>query len=193
MEIEAKIKLKSPSRLRALLNSAEAECKGIILEKNWLYDYPDRALTKGDKMLRIRQDKRIRMTFKGPRGDSEYKSREEVEVEFPELGGASSFIESIGFVKWFYYERYRETWELDRCEIVLDELPFLGLYVEIEGSEEQDVTSAIKRLKLPRRYTSDTYIELLLEHSGGNIARAHEFKFPSEHEPLLTQEKKRWR
>ncbi len=193
MEIEAKIKLKSPSRLRALLKSAGAECEGLALEKNWLYDYPDRALTRGDKLLRLREDKRVRMTFKGPREESEYKKREEMEFEFPDLPRAKSLLESIGFIKWLYYEKYRETWKLGPCEVVLDELPHFGLYVEIEGPTDEEIASAVKRLKLPRRYITETYVELLQEHSKKVKLFTNDFKFPPDHQSVLKEEKKNWR
>lgn len=188
MEIEAKIKLKSPSRLRALLKSAEAECKGLILEKNWLFDYPDRALTKNDKLLRLRRDRRIHLTYKGPREKSAYKKREETEFEFPDLSKTRSLLESIGFIKWFYYEKYRETWKLGACEVVLDELPELGLYVEIEGPSDKEIADTIKRLKLPRRYITDTYVELLEEQSKKLENHTRDFKFPPSHKSVLEQD-----
>lgn len=194
MEIEAKIKLKSPSRLRALLKSAEAECEGLTLEKNWLYDYPDRSLLRADKLLRLRQDQSVRVTFKGPRDkESDLKSRQEMEIELPELAKAQSLIESLGFDTWFYYEKYRETWKLGGCEVVLDELPTLGLYVEIEGPNDEEILKAVKRLKLPRKYIAKTYIELFQEYSGMRHAPSLAFKFPAEHESVLKQDKKGWR
>jgi len=194
MEIEAKIKLKSPSRLRALLKSAHAECEGLVLEKNWLYDYPDRTLTKGDKLLRLRYDEEVLLTLKGPREEeSEYKKREETEFVFPDFSMAQSLLEAIGFIKWFYYEKYRETWRLDPCEVVLDELPELGLYVEIEGPSDDEIAKAIKRLKLPRRYISDTYVDLLQEHSRRSETHTLDFRFPPDHQPMLKQEKRSWR
>ena len=194
MEIEAKIKLKSPSRLRALLKSAEAECEGLTLEKNWLYDYPDHSLFRTDKLLRLRQDQSVRVTFKGPRDEeSDLKSRQEIEFELPELPKAQSLIESLGFDTWFYYEKYRETWKLEGCEVVLDELPTLGLYVEIEGPNDEEILKAVKRLKLPRKYIAKTYVELLQEYSKTRHASSLAFKFPAEHESVLKQDKKGWR
>ena len=193
MEIEAKIKLKSPSRLRSLLKSADAECGGLILEKNWLYDYPDRGLRKTDKLLRLRQDQRVFMTFKGPREESEFKRREEMVIEFPDVPKAQSLLESVGFLVWFYFEKYRETWKLEPCEVVLDELPMLGLYVEIEGPNEEEISKVIKRLKLPRHYIAESYVELLKEHSRKSASNAVDFVFPSDHQSILKQEKKSWR
>ena len=161
MEIEAKIKLKSPSRLRALLKSAEAECEGLTLEKNWLYDYPDRSLLRTDKLLRLRQDQSVRVTFKGPRDEeSDLKSRQEIEFELPELPKAQSLIESLGFDTWFYYEKYRETFMLDPTHIMFDELPF-GYFVEIESNSLEMVEQATTILGLDwERRIKQSYMEL---------------------------------
>jgi adenylate cyclase class 2 len=193
MEIEAKLKLKSPSRLRSLLKSADAICSGLVLEKNWLYDYPDHALGKTDKLLRLRQDERVFMTFKGPREESEFKKREEMEIEFPDLPKAQSLLEAVGFCVRFYFEKYRESWMLDPCEVSLDEIPMLGLYVEIEGPNEEEIAKAVKRLKLPRNYIADSYVELLKEHAKKSASNAVDFIFPSDHKSILKQEKRSWR
>ena len=59
MEIEAKVKLKDPSKLRAILKSAGARFEGRVLEKNWLYDHRERTLGKKDKMLRLREEEKV--------------------------------------------------------------------------------------------------------------------------------------
>jgi adenylate cyclase class 2 len=188
MEIEVKVKLKSPSRLRSLLKSAGATFKGRALEKNWLYDYPDRTLSRTDRLLRVREDRRVRLTFKGPRLESEYKEREEIEFEFPDISSAGSLLHSIGFVKWFYYEKVRETWELDRCKITIDELPELGLFAEIEGPSREEIAATVKKLKLPRRYVAETYVELLQEYSQKANISGCDFRFVPRHVSVLESE-----
>lgn len=185
MEIEAKVKLKNPSKVRASLKSARATCEGRVLEKNWLYDHPERTLARIDKLLRIREDQRVTLAFKGPRQQSEYKKREELEIEFPTAMSARALLESIGFVRWFYYEKIRETWKLGLSEIVLDELPHLGLFVEVEAPNEGGVDEIVKKLKLPHDYISTTYVELLREFAARLKMNIHEFKFPPEHEFAL--------
>jgi hypothetical protein len=77
--------------------------------------------------------------------------------------------------------------------VVLDELPYFGLYVEIEGPDNDEIAGAIKRLKLPRRYITETYVELLQEHSKKEKLFTADFKFPPDHQSVLKQEKKSWR
>jgi predicted adenylyl cyclase CyaB len=183
VEIEAKVKVKDPPRLRARLQSTGAVFFGRMLERNWLYDHPERLLARADKLLRLRQDRRVSLTFKGPRERSKYKKREEIEMEFPDYPSVHSFLESVGMVKWFYYEKFRETWKLASSEIVLDELPHLGFFAEVEAPTETEIDEVIKRLKLPRDYINRTYVEMLTELSNNRgEKRVLEFRFPPQHE-----------
>jgi predicted adenylyl cyclase CyaB len=177
MEIEAKVRLKKPSKLRASLKSVGAIYIGRTLEKNWLYDYPERGLMRADKLLRVRQDVRTILTFKGPREQSEFKKREELQMEFPDVSHAKSLLEAVGFVSWFYYEKIRETWRLGACEVVLDDLPELGLFVEVEAATTDGIESVIKKLKLKRELISLSYVELFQDLLTHTNRRAAEFKF----------------
>ena len=185
MEIEAKIKLKEPARLREVLKSVGATFEGRVLEKNWLFDHPERTLMKNDKLLRVREERKVLLTFKGPRRTSEYKMREELQVEFPDSSSARSLLESIGFHQWFYYEKVRETWRLDSTEIVLDELPALGLFVEIEGPSDKDIEAVRKRLKLSRDYISSSYVELLQNLVKDSSPGKSLFQFPQDYQSVL--------
>jgi predicted adenylyl cyclase CyaB len=182
MEIEAKIRLKNHSQFRCSLKSAGATFVGRALEKNWLYDYPDSTLAKADKLLRLREDGRVYFTFKGPRQKSEYKEREEIEFDFPDVSTARSLCENIGFSSWLYYEKVRETWKLDNCEVVIDELPELGIFTEIEGPNKREIEKAIKKLKLPHKYISTTYVELLQKNAAETNTNTQEFRFSPNHE-----------
>lgn len=185
MEIEAKVRLKNPVALRAALTSAGATFEGRVLERNWLYDHPERSLAAADKLLRLRESRRVSLTFKGPRHESEYKKREELEIEFPDASSAASLLKAVGFVMWFYYEKMRETWKLGAAEVVLDELPHLGLFVEIEAPTEAEIEEVVRKLKLPHDYITSTYVEMLDELAPQPGKRVREFKFPSGHESAL--------
>jgi adenylate cyclase class 2 len=185
IEIEAKVKLENPAKLRGLLKSAGAKYEGRALEKNWLYDHPERTLARNDKLLRLREKEKVSLTFKGPRERSEYKKREEMEICFPDASSARSLLEAVGFSQWFYYEKIRETWRLEASEIVLDELPGLGLFVEVEAPSDKEVEAIRKRLKLPREYINESYVELLQRLAKGPQGKL-DFRFPQDHQSTLS-------
>jgi adenylate cyclase class 2 len=186
METEAKLQLKSPFKLRDQLRAAGASFEGRVLEKNWLYDRRERTFTSADKLLRLREDRRLTLTFKGPRQDSEFKKREEIELEFPSGSPAHSLLDAVGLVQWLYYEKVRETWRLGAAEIVIDELPDLGLFVEVEAPTEAEIDGIVRTLKLPRRYVNSTYVEMLVEQGKRMGRYSREFKFSPDHKFLLS-------
>lgn len=106
-------------------------------EQNLRWDNSWDGLLRKGQLLRLRQDSRIRLTFKGTAHSSssnQLKVREEVEIELDNFEKMATILERIGFTPRQRYEKYRETFRANGVEIVLDELPF-GNFVELEGDE----------------------------------------------------------
>jgi len=64
------------------------------------------------------------------------KVREELEVQVSDFSTMAAIFQRIGFQPLQIYEKYRETFQIQGVEIVLDELPF-GNFIELEGEESQ--------------------------------------------------------
>jgi len=132
-------------------------------ERNLRFDTPGEALRQGGRLLRLRQDERVRLTFKGPalhQEGSEAKVREELEVTVDDFERMAAILRRLGFVSFQSYEKYRETFSLQGVEVVLDEMPF-GAFVELEG-EEPAIRSAAELLKLPwSERILDNYLNLM--------------------------------
>src|SRR5690606_20326174 len=130
---------------------------------NLRFDTPGEALRQGGRLLRLRQDERVRLTFKGPalhREGSEAKVREELEVAVDDFERMAAILRRLGFVPFQSYEKYRETFSLQGVEVVLDEMPF-GAFVELEG-EEPAIRNAAELLKLPwSERIRDNYLNLM--------------------------------
>jgi adenylate cyclase class 2 len=108
-----------------------------VFERNVRFDTPDEALLRRQQLLRLRQDNRARLTFKGPSAadaSSEAKVREEIELEIGDFDRMALIFSRLGFQPFQTYEKYRETFAWGEVEVVLDEMPF-GLFVELEGPE----------------------------------------------------------
>ena len=158
MEIEAKMKVDDLASIRAKLAGTGARRLGAFNETNTFFDSADRVLVAGDKGLRLRINQSIDtgkseniITYKGPRQEGPLKNREEVELTVDDERRAARLFECLGFIKTLSFEKRREYWELDDCEVTLDELPHLGTFVEIEGPGEGAILAVRKRLAL------DTY------------------------------------
>jgi adenylate cyclase class 2 len=140
--------------------------KPRVYEYNISYDNPWNGLQRKAMLLRLRQDKKARLTFKGTPQEafhSEAKIREELEIEVSDFETTAVILERIGFEQVRTYEKYRETFVLGELEIVLDELPF-GDFVEIEGGQEDEQairdTAVLLHLDWDKRIF-DNYLSLM--------------------------------
>ncbi len=176
-EIEAKIKVPDLAAVRRKLQAAGATRTGKELETNNFFDTPDRSLQSSDKGLRIRVavdetgKSHCTVTMKGPLQKAQFKTREETEFSADRPEAVRKMLENLGYQLTLSFEKRRETWAFSGCEVALDEVPYLGTYVEIEGksaSDEaaaRDVTAAREALglaDLPLIYTG--YISLLASY-----------------------------
>jgi adenylate cyclase class 2 len=76
---------------------------------------------------------------------------------------ASHLLERLGFVRMLSFEKRRESWKLGGCKVELDELPYLGSFVEVEGPGEQAVLAVREQLGLADRpIVKSSYIALLM-------------------------------
>ena len=138
LEVEVKFLVTAFDELREkLLDIGAVLHKPRVFEQNIVFDTPDGMLFSQMKLLRLRQDTAVTLTFKGkaPEGTvSEVKVREEIEVQISDFDTFSTILGRIGFQPSITYEKYRETYRLNGTEVVLDELPY-GNFMEIEGEE----------------------------------------------------------
>ncbi len=170
VEIEAKMKVPSLEPVRASLLKAGAERVGEFFETNVFFDTEDRSLLAADQGLRLRVNRNVEtndeqyvMTFKGPRLHGKLKSREELELGVANARDGERFLGALGYQKILSFEKRRHSWKLAGCFIELDELPHLGVYVEIEGPDEATVLKAREILGLDKTPIIKTsYIAMLM-------------------------------
>ncbi len=160
-EIEAKFLIVDLSVMQSTLIAAGATLKHPrTFERNWRFDTPDHRFARDGMVLRLRQDDRVRLTYKRRLQDPEHRLEVELVVDDAESGRA--FLTALGFRLTWIYEKFRETYELQGTEVVLDELPF-GQFVEIEGPDLATVRHAAGWLKLEwGRRVAASYGELFL-------------------------------
>ena len=110
------------------------------MERNTLYDMPDRRLRNSRQILRIRQyGGKWVLTHKSVPNDlteeGPHKNRVETETVIEDGPVLGKIFESLGFAPVFVYEKWRTEWADKRGHCVLDETP-LGIYAELEGPDE---------------------------------------------------------
>ncbi len=168
-EIEVKFYLHDLGKLENTL-----KIQGAVLsqervhEVNLRFDTPDHALDKGLKVLRLRQDTRARLTYKGP-GQVNAGAQQRLELEFTvsSFDAARAFLEALGYQVSVIYEKYRTTYDLEGTHITLDEMPY-GSFAEIEGPDGETIQRVARRLGLDwEKRILDSYMALF-----GNVKNA---------------------
>lgn len=175
IEIEAKLKVDSHDDVRTKLAAAGAALIGRVLEENHIFDSADRTLLAADRGLRVRicrndagQTVSTTMTYKGPRESSRFKTRPELQFGVDDPSAALEFLRALGFVEAFSFEKRRESWKMGDCRIELDDLPYLGRYVEIEGPSEPTVAAAQNAIGLGHLpHEPHSYIAMLVDYCRG--------------------------
>ena len=144
-EIEVKLYVRDLKKIELRLLDLKAQLiQPRIHEINFRYDLPDGSLRAEGQVLRLRRDANVILTYKGPSNiiDGVF-SRTELETTIGDLETAQRVLEALGYVQILIYEKYRATYEINGCHIMLDELPY-GNFVEIEGSD----VSSIRKMAL---------------------------------------------
>ncbi len=186
LEIEAKMKVSDFAPVRERLQASGAKSAGVVMEINNFFDTEDRSLLAADEGLRLRQKRDLAggpevfiITYKGPRTHGQLKSREEVELTVGSDKDAIALLGCLGFVRVLSFQKKRESWKLGGCTIELDEVPYLGIYVEIEGPSEDAVLKVREQLQLADvPIVRASYIALLTTHLQEKGIATREIKFP---------------
>ena len=152
-EIEAKIKVATLEPIENKLKKLNADFIQSVRQVDTYFMDTHKQLRKDDCGLRIRQEiaegqTTAKITFKGPRTDSKFKSRSEYETGIDDIEMMENIFESLGYHKRLTFEKKRTVWSLDACEVCLDELPQLGCFVEVEGPDEDVISAVLKKLGL---------------------------------------------
>lgn len=149
LEIEVKFYLSDKTSFEDRLRRIGARLHiERTFEKNYRFDTPELSLSRGHRVLRLRQDSASIITYKGPSTLQEgISAREEIEFEVIDFAAARQLLEALGYQESVRYEKWRTTYILDALEITLDEMPF-GNFSEIEGSHPQEIKLAATKLGL---------------------------------------------
>jgi adenylate cyclase class 2 len=173
-EIELKVAVASHSAVIDALRAAGAEEGGTCLQTDRFFDTADRSLLRGDRGLRMRRTEVLAdapggqaeaatlVTFKGPRRSPEgLKVRSEHETAVEDGQTLARIFEACGLEPMVTIQKRRSTWRLGGCAVELDELPVIGLFVEIEGPDEAAVEAVRERLNLTGEPITDSYVALI--------------------------------
>ncbi len=135
------------------MESLRAELLRSSVHTDTYFDDSKNSFRKSDIALRLRRmrigrKEKAALTFKGPRLRGRFKQRQEIQFDVSNADSAEIFLAALGYKKSIVFQKKRQLWRLDGCEVALDELPLLGTFVEIEGPDEKRIAAVQKKLGL---------------------------------------------
>ncbi|MEX0743959.1 MAG: class IV adenylate cyclase [Phycisphaeraceae bacterium] len=184
VEIEAKMRLVDRAAVERKLIELDATLEAEFLETNTYFDTSQHGLKSSDRGLRVRVEqtldgeREVTITHKGPRAHGRLKSRTETEVVVADARRAANLLAALDYVPVLSFEKRRRRWRLDECHVELDTLPYLGQFIEIEGSSDEAVLAVREKLGLedaPLIHAS--YIAMLSTYIRENHLRTHTIRF----------------
>jgi adenylate cyclase class 2 len=179
LEREIKLRFDSIDTARAMVVAIGATpLRGRRLQEDALLDTPDGCLRERRSVLRVRHEGgHSLLTFKGPPQSAPMKLREEHETVVADGQVLLTILQALGLRIWFRYEKYREEFVAEDVVIAIDETP-VGVFVEIEGSEEHIRQTALALGRGPEDYITDSYRMLFLAHQEQSGANDADMVFP---------------
>ena len=179
IEKEAKFYIRELKKLEHDLIALGARCsQPRTMETNLRFDTTEGSLSSTFQVLRLRQDTRARLTYKGPSdATSAVSARPELEVEISDLETGQRILEALGFQVVTMYEKYRAAYLLDTVEVSLDEMPF-GNFIEIEGPSESAIQMVATKLGLTwENRSAQSYMRLFATVKGNIMLDMRDLTF----------------
>jgi adenylate cyclase class 2 len=169
VEIEAKLKVESPMEVEQKLTGLGAEFLAEQSQTDYFFDDADDSLTTTDRCLRLRRQsvdggERFFLTYKGAKEKSNFKKRQEIEIEIMQADSTQKLLAALGYEDVMVIEKRRRLWRLGGCSVALDQLPLLGDFVEIEGPDDAAIAEVQKSLGLGNlTHIAKSYAQLTQE------------------------------
>jgi adenylate cyclase class 2 len=148
-EIEVKFYIQDFKALQDRISVSGAQLiRPRVLERNLRLDTEDRSLQKEGRLLRIRQDDGVWITYKADaQVDGGLITRTEIEFGADDFEVAKRLFTALGYQVVVMYEKYRQVYKVGDVVVTLDELP-LGNFVEVEGPNRVMIEAVAELLGL---------------------------------------------
>jgi len=149
LETEVKFNLSRPDAYLASVNALGGELiQPRTHERNIRFDLPDHSLSNAGRVLRLRQDAEVHLTYKDSgRLVDGVLTRREIEFNADDFDTAKRFLEALDYQEFASYEKYRQVYKLGDLLVTLDELPY-GTFTEIEGEPASMIQTVAATLHL---------------------------------------------
>ena len=172
IEIELKVKVDSFEQIVEKLRQIGADFDDDYRQIDYYFDDKEDSLIDSDRCLRLRKqhdhgDETFELTYKGQRQNHCFKSRREIGLKLEKAEEIMEVFNALGYSERLAFEKKRQIWRTNGCEIALDELPLIGKFVEIEGPNDKSIAATQKKLGMGHlKHIEHSYAHLIEQKLG---------------------------
>jgi len=128
------------------------------------YDFPEEKLENNDEFLRVRTvGDKTEFCFKGKKEDSQFKTREEIQVTTSDFNETCNILERLGLKKFHDKTKIRESYKLGKVSFEIDTYPEFPTFLEIEAPTEEEVKEYVEKLGYTMEQTTNLGSYQLIE------------------------------
>ncbi|WP_442484299.1 class IV adenylate cyclase [Aeoliella sp. SH292] len=178
LEIEQKFPIDDAGEFLARVAALTAEELSEVEQSDTYYNHPERDFRLTDEAMRIRRTHEgAVVTYKGPKQQSEVKTRREIELVLAEPEAWPELFEALGFREVATVAKRRRRFRVRRdgfeVELTLDNVTDLGQFAEIEivadeaqGADAQEVIRSLARELALGEAEKRSYLSMLMAQRG---------------------------
>lgn len=177
IEVEVKAQINNVDKIKEKLHTIGAKKYKTEFQKDTYFNSPIVDFKQTDEALRIRKTKsdgltQTMITYKGPKINTQSKTRKEIEMKIEDSAKAKQILENIGFIQVRDVCKNREYFKYQNFEISIDKVEGLPPYIEIEITlpdnqkylQSQDkIFDLFKKIGITEGFETKSYLELLEE------------------------------
>ncbi len=175
IEVEIKAKIQDPKTAFEKIKELGGTYSHSEIQRDIYFNGENKDFRESDEALRIREipdgDDFINiLTYKGPKLNTESKTRKEVEVTIDNKENMTEILISLGYRPSAIVNKVRRIFNYEEYTITVDKLKELGYYMEIEyvTDNEEDIDNIqdkifeiFNKLGINDGFEKTSYLELL--------------------------------
>ena len=149
--------------------------EGEFEQKRYVYDFIPKI---HDKWIRLRTNgKKATLTIKEITKDTIDGTRE-LEIEVSNFEDTNRILNELGYKSKAYQENRRTRYSLNSVEVDIDEWPLIPAFLEIEGSNEQEINEILALLEIDKsKVTAKDVLSIYEEDYEIDLHSIEELKF----------------
>lgn len=147
IEYEIRVLEINKEEIQAKLNQLNAKLIEDVFQKRYVYDFNP---VNPSKWIRLRTNgKKSTLTIKNVESYN-IDGTKEIEIEVSDFDTTNEILKELGYTPRGIQENKRIRYELNGVEVDIDTWPKIPTYLEVEGTNEEEVYKTLELLGIPK-------------------------------------------